>query len=163
MESYLEKLSYDFREAYVELPADLESLINRKFLTENDCITFKGDYNSKHTPIFKTDFEKCQWEYNETHFHPDEYAKQKSDELEFLILALESSKRLERRLVQNFPNKRFRILISFAETQKDNKGEIEFYGASTVRFHQIRNNCENKFRTDNLNEFANDAVLEIEI
>jgi hypothetical protein len=163
MDSYLEKMSFDFQGKSVELPSGLERLINREFLTENDCIILKGLYENEQNPKFETDFEKCEWESNETHFHPDEYAKQQTNELEFLILALESSKRLGTRLKQSFPNKKFRIFLSFSETQKDNQGEIEFYGASSVRFHQVRNGCENEMRTDDLNEYKLEAVLEIEI
>lgn len=163
MKSYLEKVSFDFQGDPIKLPSDLENLINRKFLNENDCITLRGLYENERNPKFESDLEKCKWEFDETHFHPDEFLKDQSNELEFLRVALESIKTLKTRLNQSFPEKKFRICLSFSETQKDDKGDIEFYGSSTVRFYQIRNSCEDKIRVDNLNEYKLDAVLEIEI
>ncbi len=150
MEQYLEKTSFDFQEESVELPFELENLINRVFLTENGCIILKGVNNNEQNPKFETDFEKCEWEYNETHFHADAYSKEAVNELDFLILALECSKRLERRLRHSFPNEGFRISVSFSESIRNNNNEIEQYGSSTIRFHQIRSSCENKMRIDDL-------------
>ena len=143
------------------IPTDLEKIINRDFLTDNDCVILKGHYGHEKNPQLKSDLEKCEWEYDQTHFHPFLYAKQSNNEVEYLILALECGKRLAYRLKKQFENRRFRILISFSETEKNN-GEIEWYGSSSVLFYQIREGSEKIMRTENLNDFKHDAVLEIE-
>lgn len=162
MEGYLDKMAINFPETSVELPNELEQTISEEFIIENDCITLRGLCGNEQNPKLETDLEKCEWEYNETHFHPDEYSQEGADESEFLLFALESSRRIAQRLKTDFPFKNFRISVSFSETEKDDLGSIESYGSSTVRFHQIRNSCEKQMRTVNLNDFRYDAVLEIE-
>jgi hypothetical protein len=108
-----------------------------------------------------TSLKKCEWEYAQNHFHPDSYVDT-DDQMQYLQLALECGKRLAKRLDAAFPGKNFRIAVSFNET-KVSDGEIENYGSSTVRFYQIRQDCENGMRTADLNDFTLDAVLEMEI
>jgi hypothetical protein len=78
-----------------------------------------------------------------------------------LQLALECGKRLAVRLEAEFPDKDFRLIISFNETRVVGN-EVEIYGSSTVRFYQIRPDCESKMRIANLDNYKWDAVLEIE-
>jgi hypothetical protein len=159
MDLYLEKLGYDFGDNKINLPIDLEKIVSSNFLTTNDCVTLKG-FGHKINPRFDTAFEKCDWEYNETHFHPDSFAKG-DDEIEYLKLALECGKRLSRRLAKRFKNDNFRIQISFMESQWIN-GEIDNYGSSTVRFYKIRPEAESGIYVDNLDIYKVGAVLELE-
>jgi len=163
MEGYLYKMAIRYPEASIELPAELEQTISNEFITENDCIILKGLGGNEQNPKFESDLEKCEWEYNETHFHPDEYSAKNADELDFLLFALESSKRLAHRLQEQFPTKAFRIVASFCETHKDHLGRVESYGSSTVRFYQIRRSYENRMRSHDISEFQLDAISEIEI
>lgn len=107
MRSYFERMDYDFRDKKIALPLNLEKLINSEFLTSNDYVFLKGNYGNKENPLYSEDLDKSEWEENETHFHPDQYSPSQTEELEFLILALESSKRLAKRLRNTFPNRKF--------------------------------------------------------
>jgi hypothetical protein len=159
MDLYLEKLGYDFGDNKINLPVDLEKIVNSNFLSTNECVTLNG-FGHKINPRFDTAFEKCEWEYNETHFHPDSFA-QSDDEIEYLKLALECGKRLSRRLAKRFKNDKFRIQISFIESQCKNV-EIDIYASSTVRFYKIRSEAESDIYVDNLDVYEVGAVLELE-
>lgn len=165
MDGYLEKLGYDFLDKTIDLPAELEAIINLEFLTDNDCIILKSWYGHDENPALGTDLEKSIWEDDETHFHPDAYVPEGSDEIEYLACALECAKRLMLRLQKEFPSRPFRISVSFDETtyETEDPNEINSYGSSTVRFHQIRPTTEYTMYTDDLNDFKLNAVLEIEI
>lgn len=158
---YLEKLDYDYQETTIDLPDELDEIIKDGLIVSNDCIILKS--LSDNSPKFETDLEKCEWEYNETHFHPDEYARAGSDEIVYLSYALECAKRIAYKLKNKFPQFSFRITVSFSETVKNKLGQIETYGSSSVQFHKIRENCESTMRTSDLDGFEFDAVLEIEI
>lgn len=159
MDLYLEKLGYDFVDKKINLPVDLEKIVNSNFLTTNDCVTLKG-FGHRINPSFDSEFDKCDWEYNETHFHPDSFVNG-NDEIEYLKLALECGKRLSHRLSKRFKNDKFRIQISFMATQWEND-EIEAYGSSTVRFYKIRPEAEKGFYISDLDVYEEDSVLEIE-
>ncbi len=161
MNAYLSKLGYDFLKRRVDLPEELEDLIQRDFLIENDCLTLKGDNSDSANPSFKQDLEKCEWEDHQNHFHPDFAYLNTEDELDYLKTALECGKRLAHRFSQELPHHRIRLLISFSETTEEN-GEIEAYGSSTVRFYQIRPTCDEKMRLEDLERFKSEAILEIE-
>lgn len=159
MDLYLEKLAYDFGDNKIDLPVELEKIVKSNFLTTNDCVTLNG-FGHRINPRFDNAFEKCDWEYNETHFHPDNFAKG-DNEMEYLKLALECGKRLSYRLSKQFKNDKFRIQISFMETQWI-KGEIDAYGSSTVRFYKIRPEAENGIYIMDLDVYEGNAVLEFE-
>jgi hypothetical protein len=161
MNQYLLNLGFDFKKITFQLPKALEKIVHADFLTDNDCIILKGHYGHNINPIFATDLEKCYWEYDETHFHPNDYALQAKNELIYLKYALSSAKRLYNRLEKDFKEKKFRIIVSFYETVILN-GEIEAYGSSTVRFYQIRDACDHNIRTEDLECFKSDAILELE-
>ena len=135
MDNYLVKLGYDFWNKTIELPTDLAKLINHDFLTTNDCVTLRG-CGFRVNPKFDNSLDKCEWEYFETHFHPDSYVD-KENELEFLKLALECGKRLSKRLANRFENDKFRVVLSFSESMIID-GEIDTFGSSTVRFYKKR-------------------------
>lgn len=161
MDGYLAKFKYDVWKTDLRLPGQLLKGIESEFLVDNDCVTLKGFSNNHPPPLFKTDLEKCEWEYNETHFHSDMFIEIPSNEIEYLQIAIESGKRLATRLRSIFKEQNFRVIISFYETEKIND-EVEIYGSSTVRFYQIRPGCEEIMRCQDLNDFAQDAVMEIE-
>lgn len=160
MDKYLSRIEYNFWDKTITLPKDLVRIIKSEFITNNDCIVLKTDGNTVTNPKLKTSLEKCEYEDFDTHFHPDLYIDT-DNEIEYLKLALECGKRLIRRFETDFQDKNIRLLISFRETEIID-GEIESYGNSTVRFYQIRQDCEHIMRTDDLNSFENDAILEIE-
>lgn len=160
MDSYLSKIQYDFWKTSITLPAELERIIKSEFVTDNDCLILKEVGNNRNNPKFDASLEKCEWENFQTHFHPDMYIET-DNEIEYLQLALECGKRLAKRLDKEFPDKNFRISISFDQT-KVVGDEIESYGSSSVRFYQVREDCENIMRTNDLNDFQFEAVLEIE-
>jgi hypothetical protein len=161
MSKHLLALGYDFLKIHVELPEELEKISRLEFLTGNDCTLLQGLYGHQMTPEFETDIQKCEWEYSENHFHPDEYARTQN-EGEFLILALECAKRIAFRLKENFTGKNFRLIISYDETVIE-EGETETYGSSTVRFHELRKDCKDFYGFDSLEKFEQDAVMVIDI
>ena len=160
MDKYLSRIDYNFWDKTITLPKDLERIVDSEFIIDNDCIVLKEVGNIKANPQFDTNLKKCEWEDFETHFHPDSYIDTEN-EFEYLKLALECGKRLTRRFEKEFKDKNFRLLISFSETEIID-GEIESYGSSTVRFYQIRQDCENIMKSENLDDFKFEAVLEIE-
>jgi hypothetical protein len=161
MDSYISKFGYNFLLEKVDLPKELRNIVNSEFLNENDTIILKGLYGHETIPKFDNDIEKCEWEYNETHFHPDMFAKNTDNETIYLKLALEGAKQIMERLTKQFNGRKFKVIVSFSETKTEN-GEIASYGSSTVRFYQIRSSCEDRMRHPNLDNFREDAVLEIE-
>lgn len=160
MDFYLSKIGYNFLEKSIDIPSELEKKIISEFVIDNDSITLSG-LNILSNPKFDVNIKKSEWEYSETHFHPDEYIES-NDELKYLELALACGKQIALRLEREFKDKRFRVIISFSETKTENE-EIEFYGSSSVRFYQIRNDCEESMHIKDLNDYLDDAVLEIEI
>jgi hypothetical protein len=160
MDKYLSRIDYNFWDKTITLPKDLMLIVESEFVTNNDCIVLKAVGNIETNPKLKTSLEKCEYEDFETHFHLDLYIDTEN-EIEYLKLALECGKLLTRRFETDFQDKNFRLLISFSETEIID-GEIESYGSSTVRFYQIRQDCDNVMRTDDLNSFEIDAMLEIE-
>lgn len=111
-------------------------------------------------PLFETDFEKCDWEYNETHIHIDDFVDSEN-ELDYLKFGLEYGKRIAEKLSNQFRKDKFRIVVSFSETKKVN-GQIELYGSCTVRFYKIRPNAESQMYIQDLNSYKLEAVLEFE-
>lgn len=160
MKSYLVDFKTDVFQT--PIPKKLNALLNQSFLHENGCITIKGLYGHKGIPYFSTSTERSIWEDNETHFHPDAFYGEVKDEIVYLKSALICAKRLYKRLSLCFPQKRFRIIVSFNETERNIKGEIETYGSSTVRFYQIRKESEKTMRIDDLESFKGHALMEIE-
>ena len=160
MDKYLSRIDYNFWDKTITLPKDLILFVDSEFVTNNDCIVLKEVGNIETNPKLKTSLEKCEYEDSETHFHPDSYVDTE-DEIEYLKLALECGKRLTKRFETEFQDKNFRLIISFSETEITD-GEIESYGTSTVRFYQIRQDCEHIMRTDDLNSFEINTLLEIE-
>jgi hypothetical protein len=160
MDEYLSKIGYNFWETSISLPAGLETIVKSEFVIDHDCVVLKEVGNITNNPTLETALMKCEWEDFATHFHPDSFIDN-VDEIEYLKLALESGKRLAKRLEAEFPSKTFRLTISFSETKIEN-GEIETYGSSAVRFYQIREDCEDIMRITNIDDFKLDAVLEIE-
>ena len=162
MNAYLKQLNYDFEKTAYVIPDKLIKIIQADFMDDNDCIILKLDNNHKHNPVLHSDFEKCDYEYNE-HFHPDfAVIGVKEDETEYLKLALECGKALALRLKSNYPEKEFRIVISFSETRYEGQ-EIDSLGSSRVSFHQIRQSAEWAFRIDNLNDYKSEAIMNIEV
>ena len=159
MDRYLSKIGYDFWEISISLPTDLEKIIQGEFITDNDCIILKSLVQFETNPKFDTNLEKCEFEDFENHFHPDSYTET-NNEIEYLKLALKYGKRLAKRIDCELKAENFRVGISFNETTIEN-GEIEFYGSSTVRFYKVRQDCEEIMRTNNLDNFEKEAVLEI--
>lgn len=161
MFEYLKEIKYDFDIQKVVLSVDLEKIVNSEFKEENDCILLSGVNMNILKPVLDSDFEKCLFEYNETHFHPDSYSIKSAGELNYLVLALDSGKRLIQRFKNEYGKRRFKIIISFSETKRDSDNRIESYGSSTVRFHQIRSRCDTVI--GDLNSFNSEAIMEIEI
>jgi hypothetical protein len=162
MDGYLKELNYDFETSSYPISEKLTNIIQADFIDNNDSITLFGVASHTQNPLFETPVQKCEWEYNETHFHPDwSVMGDKEEEMEYLKAALESGKRLAKRLQRAYSEKRFRVIISFSETVYDSK-EAESYSSSTVRFYQIRPEAEYLMRIEDLNDFKTEALMEIE-
>lgn len=162
MDAYLNELNFDFETSTYPITEELSNIIQADFIDNNDSITLKSIAGHIQNPLFKTSLEKSEWEYNETHFHPDwSVMGYKEEEKEYLKAALECGKQLVWRLRDCYPDKHFRVVISFCETTYDGKA-VDFYGSSTVRFYQIRPEVETIMRIDDLNYYQADAVMDIE-
>lgn len=162
MEEYLIKTGTGILNKTIDLPLELEKILKSEFIIDNDCIILAGIHSIKQNPNLKTDIEKCEWEYQKNNFHPIDFIEYPRNELEYLTVALECSKRLSNRLNIEFQNKKFRILVSFNETKKEGEKVAQF-GGSNVSFYQIRDGCDNKMRIDNLEDLKSEAILEMEI
>ena len=160
MEEYLSSISYNFLEKSILIPEDLRSIIDSRFLVHNDCVLLKELCSV--APEGLNEIEKCEYEDSENHFHPDSFVDSADDDLQALKYALECGKHLASRLGEEFGTKRrFRIQISFSE-KIEVDGEISEYTSSTVRFYQIRSECDKKMLVGDLERFQLDAIVEIE-
>ncbi|MDQ3192883.1 MAG: hypothetical protein M3Q58_14920 [Bacteroidota bacterium] len=162
MEEYLIKTGTGILNKTIALPFELEQILKSEFLINNDCTILKGIHSIKEIPDVKTDIEKCELEYKENNIHPIDFIEHPGSELEYLTLAVECGKKLSNRLITEFKNKKFRIIISFNETKKEMEKIVQF-GGSSVSFYNLRNGCDNKMRIKNLEEIKLEAILEIEI
>ena len=117
MDAYLNDLNFDIKKSSYFLTPELTNLIQADFIDNNDCITLKSVAGHSQNTLFKTSVEKCEWEYNETHFHPDWSAiGDKESEVEYLKTALECGQRLAKRVKSAYPDKNFRVVVSFSES-----------------------------------------------
>ncbi len=158
MNKYLDLLGFDFEKSRFELPKKLKQLIYSEFQKECDCIYLSVYVNI--LPVgLSSDFEKCTFEYD-NHFHINDFGKTKNEK-DYLKWAIEGGRQLGERLKNTFPEKSFRILISFSETSV-REGEVEDYCSCTVRFYEIRPNVDDIFRVKNLELFLSEAVMELE-
>jgi hypothetical protein len=162
MDGYLKELNYDFETSSYAISEKLTNIIQADFIDNNDSITLIGVGSHTQNPLFQAPFQKSEWEYNETHFHPDwSVMGDKEEETDYLKAALECGQRLAKRLKNAYSEKHFRVIISFSGTVYDSK-EVESYSSSTVRFYQIRREAEYLMRIEDLNDFKTEALMEIE-
>lgn len=159
MDQYLQRLEYDYGDRRVDLPPELEELAGRDFLVEHGCLMFKDPRRESH-PSCRSDLDKCDLEYSETHVHVDGYADCEA-ELDYLWLGLEYGKRIARRLAEGFPDDRFRVMVSFSETRKVD-GVVETCGSCAIRFYKIRPGAEKQMYVKDLDRYKQEAVLEFE-
>lgn len=160
MNDYLLRIGFQddfFGKNYV-LSKKLNELLDHGFVELKDSVFLRDLCNAM---PYLEGCEKSIYEDSENHFHPEDYLDSDVDEIEYLKMALECGKRIANKLELNYPGRKFRIVISFEESKKKNN-EIEIFGSSTVRFHQIRQECESVLRVKNLDQFS-EAILEIEI
>ena len=157
MEKYISLIGYNFLEKDVSLPKDLKNVVDSDFLVHNDCVLLQALCTT--VPEGLNDVQKCEYEDSENHFHPDSYVDSSDDDFQALKYALECGRHLASRLGKEFgAERRFRIQISFSR-----KIEIDDYTSSTVRFYQVRSECEEIMRVSDLDRFQLDAVIEFEI
>lgn len=150
---------YDFLNQDLKLPKKLQDLIDSGFRIEQDCILL-NDFLYFGPGELKSDFDKCSYEDFLNDIHIDNYVSNTTNEFDYLKIGLEAGKQLYRKLKESFTNK-FRLTISYNETTYDGQ-EIEVYGGCVIKFHTIRQFCEDKFRVDNLDLFETEAVMVLE-
>lgn len=161
MNAYLDTIGYDFLMEKRALPRDLDECLEFDYLSDLDILVLTNVNVNISTPTsFTSDLQRSQWEYDKTHFHPDEFASTDTDEIKYLVLALECARRLAEELQFRFDDMSFKISVSFYETVKT-ADEIEFYGSSTVRVIRNRLSCEDAMARD-LEAFKLEAMLEID-
>jgi len=159
MNQYLDRIGKDITVISHPLNTEIHSVINADFLEMNDCITLKSLVNSN--PEFSSDSQKCWWEYNENHFHPDWQVIESKDEIEYLNVAIVCAVSLAKRLKSTYPLKSFRILVSFYETDPNDPDSA--LGSSTVRFYQVRKDFTDEPGLRQLDRYQTDAILEITV
>lgn len=147
---------YDFLKQNLELPIELQHLIDSGFRTEQDCILLK-DFLYFGPGELKSDFDKCSYEDFLNDIRVDNYVSNAKNEFEYLKIGLEAGKQLYLKLKESFSNN-FRLTISYNETTYDGQ-EIEVYGGCVIKFYTIRQTCEDKFRVDDLDVFKSEGVM----
>lgn len=158
MAIHLKNLGYDFSTTEYTLPTDLEELLESPIVERNGCFLLSACCDN--APAAMNDFDKTVYEDFENHFHPDGYGETGTQtDIDNLKYGLESAKRLATRLQQLRPT-RFRILLSYSETEYDGD-EFVVISSSTVRFHALREGAAG-MRIDELNSYELEAVLEME-
>ncbi|HET6245260.1 MAG: hypothetical protein H0V01_11635 [Bacteroidetes bacterium] len=162
MEDYLLQTGSGILNKTVDLPIELEKILKSDFTTNNDCIILQGTPNVHERINLISDGEKCALEFQENSIHPLDFIEHPRSELEYLTLAIECGKRLANRLTNEFKEKKFKIIVSFNETKKENEKIIQI-GGSSVSFYQIRDKCKNKILFENKKEYVSEALLEINI
>jgi hypothetical protein len=153
MNSFLKDLGYDFKIKLIDLPKRLIDFLNSPIVVSNGCILIKQ--LCEKAPDNLSDLAKSEYEYSENHFHPDAFANEALEDLDHLKLGLECSKLLASRLAREFFDLRFRILLSYTQTEKTNT-EIDVYGSSTLRFYQVRSEIDNVMPFGDLNAFESE-------
>lgn len=161
MNRILEDKQYDFINQTLSLPTELQKLVDSGFRTEQGCIFFK-DFKYFGPNALDSDYKKTEYEDFLNHIHIDDHITytEDKDEFEYLKVGLEFSKSVYRELKSAYQSN-FRITVSFSETKFD-KEDIDTFGGCVVRFYMIRQSCDDKFKIESLDEFKNEAVLEIE-
>jgi hypothetical protein len=159
MNSLLNGLGYDFKRKLIDLPKPLIDFLNSPIVISNGCILIRQ--LCEKAPDNLSDLAKSEYEYSENHFHPDSFVDDELEDLDHLKLGLECLKLLASRLGKEFSNLRFRIFLSYSQTEKTNN-EIDVYASSTLRFYQIRREIVNVMGIEDLDAFKSEAVLEIE-
>lgn len=150
---------YDFLNQNLNLPKELQELIDSGFRVEQDCILLK-DFLYFGTGELKSDFDKCSYEDFLNDIHVDNYVSNPTNEFEYLKIGLEAGKQLYQKLKESFTDN-FRLTISYNETTYDGH-EIEVYGGCVIKFYTIRQSCEDKFRVDDLDLFETEGVMVLE-
>lgn len=149
-----------FQQHATLLPEALQQLINSGFQEiEDGCILLK-EFGIDAPGKLTNDYDKCSYEDLFNKFHVEDYITDPVPEIEYLVAGLEAGRQLYNKLTDEFPFK-FRITISYCETTYDGD-EIEFYGGCVIKCHKIRESCDEKFRTDDLDVFETDAVAVFE-
>jgi hypothetical protein len=160
MEKYLGLIGSGLGSITFPLTDEVKQIVFSDFEDSNDCITCKKLVSFN--PYFDNDTDKCWWEYDETHFHPDwQLLNETENEIDYLKAAITSAVVLATRLSKKYPDKGFRIFVSFYETDKNDSDSP--YGSSTVRFYQIRENFVGETELRQLDNYKSDAVLEITV
>lgn len=163
MNSILAKLlsenKYDFIDQNLNLPKELQGLIDSGFRIEQDCVLL-NDFSYFGPRELKSDFDKCSYEDFLNDIQVDSYVSNASAEFEYLKIALEASKQLYQKLKESFKGN-FRLTIFFNET-RSNGQEIEVYGGCVIKFYRIRQSCDDKFRVDDLEMFQTEGIMVLE-
>lgn len=160
MDKYLDLIGSDLESIAFPLTGEVKEIVFSDFEDSNDCITCKKLVSFN--PHFDNDTDKCWWEYDETHFHPDwQLLSETENEIDFLMAAITCANILATRLNETYPDKGFRIIVSFYETDKNDSDSP--IGATCVRFYQIRKNFVGEDALRQLENYKSDAILEITI
>lgn len=162
MDEYLNNLGYDFWKTSVNLTDGLNRLLKCELLNDKDLIILNsGGQFIPNTPI-ESATDRCEYEDFENHFHIDDYVayKMNFNDLHFLGLGLEFLKQLTNRLINEFPNKCFRISLSFGKVEDT---DVYEFGNCVVRFYSIRKEAEKIFKVSDLNSFNGVGIIEIEV
>lgn len=162
MDCYLDELGYNFWEKSVDLTDGLNRIIKCEILNEKDLIILNSGGLIIPEVQFKNSIDKCEFEDSVNQFHIDDYVADRIsyNDLHYLGLGLEFTKQLTRRLENEFPQKHFRIILSFGKV-KDT--DVYEFGNCVARFYTIREEVEKTFKVDDLNSYEDEGIIEIEI
>ena len=162
MDEYLQILGYDFWENSVVITEGITRLTKCKFLDGKDLIILNSF--GQHIPAILNEnaVDKCEFENFENRICIADYVsyKKNHDDFYFLSLGLEFTKIIAKRLQKEFPERSFRLKLSFGKIEDT---DICEYGNCNVSFYTIRDDAEHIYRIDDLNNFKNEGLLEIDI
>lgn len=162
MDEYLNSLGYNFWDKSIVLIEGLNRLINCELLNNKDLVILNSGGQFIPEISIESAADKCEYEDSENHFHIDDYVANKMNfnDLQFLGLGLEFTKQLTNRLKNEFPERSFRISLSFGKVADT---DVYEFGNCVTRFYSIREEAEKVFKIPDLNTFKEEGIIEIEI
>lgn len=158
MTQILKNDKYNFITQNLDLPIELQLLIDSGFRKEQDCILLK-EFVYFGPGELDSDYKKTAFEDFLNEINIDGYIPKTTAEFDYLKYGLEFGKVMYQKLNETF-QMNFRIIILFEIKNKEKN--IDIPDSCIIKFYTIRQSCDDKFRIDNLEQFQNKGIMIIE-